>query len=109
MFESLNRQGVYTDLCTGQEKREVDFSTHISCTVEMIQINRDYDVAVIDEIQMIANTQRGYAWTKALLGLRAREIHVCGGLEAYEIVKKLVESTGDDFELVKYDRLSALT
>ena len=109
VFESLNRQGVYTNLLTGQERREVDFSTHIACTVEMIQLNREYDVAVVDEIQMIANHQRGYAWTRALLGLRAREIHVCGGLEAYEIVQKLVESTGDEFELVSYERLSQLT
>ena len=62
VFESLNRQGVYTDLSTGQEKREVDFSTHISCTVEMVRLDKEYDVAVIDEIQMIANDQRGFAW-----------------------------------------------
>ena len=62
VFESLNRQGVYTDLSTGQEKRQVDFSTHISCTVEMVRLDKEYDVAVIDEIQMIANDQRGFAW-----------------------------------------------
>jgi ATP-dependent RNA helicase SUPV3L1/SUV3 len=62
VYEQLNRNGVYTDLLTGQEQREVPFSTHISCTVEMVNINREYDVAVVDEIQMIANEQRGYAW-----------------------------------------------
>lgn len=108
VYESLNKAGVYTDLMTGQERREVPFSTHISCTVEMVSLNREYDVAVIDEIQMIGNAQRGYAWTRALLGLRAREIHVCGGLEAANVVESLVGSTGDEFELKKYERLSTL-
>ena len=108
VYESLNRQGVYTDLLTGQEQRRVPFSTHISCTLEMVNINREYDVAVIDEIQMISNPQRGYAWTRALLGLRAREIHLCGGLEASAVVKTLVDLAGDEFELINYNRLSTL-
>lgn len=107
VFESLNRQGVYTSLMTGQEKREVPGATHISCTLEMVSLNREYDVAVIDEIQMICNGERGYAWTRALLGLRAREIHVCGGLEASDIVRMLSVQAGDDFELKEYKRLSA--
>lgn len=50
-----------------------------------MNVNKEYDVAVIDEIQMIADPARGHAWTRALLGLRAREIHVCGGLEALDV------------------------
>lgn len=46
--------------------------------------------------------------TKALLGLRAREIHVCGGLEASEVVRSLAESAGDEFVLERYQRLSQL-
>ena len=35
-------------------------------------------VAVIDEIQMVKDYQRGWAWTRALLGVPAKEVHVCG-------------------------------
>ena len=108
VYDSLNRQGVYTDLLTGQEQRQVPFSTHISSTLEMVNLTKEYDVAVIDEIQMIADDQRGYAWTRALQGLRAREIHVCGGLEAHTLVQRLVEAAGDEFELKRYERLSSL-
>ena len=108
VYESLNRQGIYTNLLTGQEKREVDFATHIACTLEMVNITKEYDVAVIDEIQMITDKQRGSAWTRALQGLMAREIHLCGGLEALSVVQSLVESCGDDFEVVTYERLSKL-
>lgn len=108
IFENLNRSGVHCNLLTGQEKHEVPSASHTACTVEMINTKIEYDVAVIDEIQMIGNDQRGNGWTRALLGLRANEIHVCGGLEALNIVKSLVDSIGDDFEFKKYDRLSTL-
>ena len=62
IYERLNKQGVYTDLLTGQEKIEVPFSTHLSCTLEMINTSRQYDVAVVDEIQMIGDLDRGFAW-----------------------------------------------
>ena len=47
-------------------------------------------------------------WTRALLGLRAKEIHVCGGLEALPLVKKLVHDCGDHFEVRRYERFSEL-
>ncbi len=46
--------------------------------------------------------------TRALLGICATEIHVCGGLEAAQIVRSLSESCGDDFTLIQYERLSSL-
>ena len=95
-------------LITGQEQREVPFSTHRSSTVEMADLNQDYDVVVIDEIQMICDAFRGYAWTRALMGVRCKEIHVAGGLEAREIVKKICRMCGDDFELKTYKRFSKL-
>lgn len=108
VYEQLNRQGVHTSLMTGQEQRHVPFATHVACTIEMISLDKEYDVVVLDEVQMIADRQRGSAWTRALQGVRAKEIHVCGGLEVFEIVKNIVESMGDEFELKKYDRLSEL-
>lgn len=108
IYEGLTRQGIYCDLLTGQEKRFIPESTHVACTVELVSVTKEFDVAVVDEIQMIANEERGHAWTRALQGLLANEIHVCGGLESYDIVKSIVEQMGDSFELVKYDRLSPL-
>ena len=108
VYEQLNMQGVWTSLVTGQEKRELPGASHIACTLEMVDLHKDYDVAVVDEIQMVGDQQRGYAWTRAIQGIRAKEIHLCGGLESYEIVKNIIESMGDEFELKKYDRLSTL-
>jgi ATP-dependent RNA helicase SUPV3L1/SUV3 len=57
---------------------------------------------------MIADTDRGFAWTRALMGIRCKEIHVCGGLEAKGLVQKIAEACSDDFELKSYERFSAL-
>ncbi|KAF1314398.1 Atp-dependent RNA helicase supv3l1, partial [Globisporangium splendens] len=108
IYERMNIDGLYTSLVTGQEKKLVPHSTHVSCTVEMANINRKWDVAVIDEIQLIGDPQRGWAWTRALFGLQANEIHVCGSSEAVHLVQKFCETTGDEFELKSYERRSPL-
>ena len=38
-------------------------------------------VAVLDEIQLISDDQRGSAWTRALLGISAEQLHICGANE----------------------------
>ena len=43
-----------------------------------------------------------------LARLQAKEIHVCGSLEAEALVRRLCEKCGDDFELRTYERMSAL-
>lgn len=108
IYERMNMDGLYTSLVTGQEKKLVPHATHVSCTVEMANINRRWDVAVIDEIQLIGDPQRGWAWTRALFGLQANEIHVCGSSEAVHLVQKFCETTGDEFELRSYERRSPL-
>jgi ATP-dependent RNA helicase SUPV3L1/SUV3 len=62
IYDTLNRSGISTDLLTGQERKLLPGSTHTSSTVEMVNINRNYDVAVVDEIQMIADRDRACAW-----------------------------------------------
>ena len=108
VHERLNDAGVYCSLFTGQERREVPFATHASSTIEMVSLQERYDVAVIDEIQLIGSSERGHSWTRALLGLDAREIHVCGALDASELVEDLAKRCGDDFVLKTYERLTPL-
>jgi len=61
----------------------------------MSDLNTQYDIAVIDEIQLIEDPERGFAWTNALLGLQAKEIHLCGDERALKLISKLLESTND--------------
>lgn len=57
------------------------------------------EVAVIDEIQMVRDKGRGWAWTRALLGLCAKEIHLCGEAGGIDLVRELMLHTGDDVEV----------
>ena len=65
-------------------------------------------MAVIDEIQMIGDSTRGWAWTKAILAIKAKRVHLCGDERALSIISNLLESTGDKLEERRYSRLSKL-
>eukprot|EP00899_Mesostigma_viride_P003616 jgi/Mesvir1/13255/Mv12234-RA.1 len=108
VFDKLNAEGVYCGLQTGQEKFDVPFARHMSCTIETASVDRIMDVAVIDEIQMMADPQRGSAWTRALLGVPADVVHVCGDASVVELVRKLAATCGDTFQLRTYKRFSPL-
>jgi ATP-dependent RNA helicase SUPV3L1/SUV3 len=98
------------NLITGEEQKIVsEHAPLMSCTVEMVPYGPAFDVAVIDEIQMIADPERGGGWTNAVLGLNAKEIHLCGEEAAVPIIRELLKDTGDDFEVKRYERLTPLT
>lgn len=97
------------NLITGEEKRIVDERAPLaSCTVEMLGWSIHYDVAVVDEIQMIGDRDRGGAWSAAVMGLMADEIHLCGEASAVPIVESLCAQTGDTLTVHHYERLSPL-
>eukprot|EP00106_Octopus_bimaculoides_P014460 XP_014781902.1 PREDICTED: ATP-dependent RNA helicase SUPV3L1, mitochondrial-like [Octopus bimaculoides] len=107
-----NWYGTPCDLVTGEERRfaseDETSSEHVASTIEMTNINMLYEVAIIDEIQMIKDVQRGWAWTRALLGICAEEIHLCGEASSLNLVQELTEITGDTLEVRRYKRLTSL-
>ncbi|KAJ1271335.1 hypothetical protein BS78_06G121100 [Paspalum vaginatum] len=108
VFDRVNALGVYCTLRTGQEVKEVPFANHVACTIEMVSTEELYEVAVVDEIQMMADPVRGFAWTRAVLGLKADEIHLCGDPSVLKIVKKICADTGDELVLHQYERFKPL-
>jgi ATP-dependent RNA helicase SUPV3L1/SUV3 len=107
-FEKLNREGVPCSLITGEEEILVEGAMHVCSTIEKLDVDKPYDVAVIDEIQMISNSQRGQAWTRALLGLNCDEIHVCGAVNSKELLIKIIEDCGDAYDITEYKRETPL-
>ncbi|GFP74791.1 helicase-related protein [Clostridium fungisolvens] len=103
-YERLNNEGVKCNLITGEEEIIHEDAKHISCTIEKLDINEQYEIAIIDEIQMIDDDQRGAAWTRALLGLRCKEIHVCGAKNSKELLLEILEDCEDDYEIIEYKR-----
>ncbi|MGI5900043.1 MAG: helicase-related protein [Christensenellales bacterium] len=103
-FERLNREGLPCSLLTGEEEIIVPQASHASCTVEKANITGRYDLVVIDEIQMVADLQRGDAWTRAILGICSPEIHLCGAFNAREQLIHMIEECGDEYEIKEYRR-----
>lgn len=109
LYDTLNEKGVPTSLLTGEEVIEVEGASHFSSTIEMAKFNRSFDCVVIDEIQMITDTQRGWAWTRALVNSDANEIHLCGDASVLDLVETILKLTGDTLEICKYDRKTSLS
>ena len=97
------------NLITGEEQRIVSMNaTLTSCTVEMVNLFKHWNVCVIDEIQMIADPQRGPSWTAAVLGVCADELHLCGEEAAVPLIEALMKETGDELTIKRYERLTPL-
>lgn len=103
-FEKLNKEGVVCDLQTGEEEIINVGATHTSCTIEKVNLKEHYDIAVIDEIQMISDPFRGMAWSKAVLGLQCDEIHICGAANARVILETIINDCKDEYEIREYKR-----
>lgn len=104
------RERVPCDLLIGDERVFGGAAEHVSCTVEMAPIDCAVDVAVIDEVQMLGDRDRGWAWTRALLGIPAKEVHLCGEQRALALVQKLLHATRERarLECVEHRRLVPL-
>jgi ATP-dependent RNA helicase SUPV3L1/SUV3 len=103
-FEKLNNEGVICDLSTGEEEIINLGATHTSCTIEKVNLKEHYDIAVIDEIQMISDSFRGMAWSRSVLGLQCDEIHICGAANAKFILETIINDCNDEYEIKEYKR-----
>ena len=107
-YGRLNEAGVPCTMLTGEEHIETEGARHTARTVELCDLTNAYDCVVIDEAQMIADTERGGAWTEAILGVQAPEIHLCAAPYAQNILIKVIESCGDTWEVKKHTRMTPL-
>ena len=82
---------IKVSLVTGEERRLAEGATHVASTVEMLDTKTPVQVAVIDEIQMLADRDRGAAWTAAVCGAPASTVYLVGAPEARRAIEALAE------------------
>jgi ATP-dependent RNA helicase SUPV3L1/SUV3 len=82
---------IKVSLITGEERRLAEGATHVASTVEMLDTKTPVQVAVIDEIQMLADRDRGAAWTAAVCGAPAATVYLVGAPEARRAIEALAE------------------
>jgi len=107
-YEGLKADGTAASLITGEEQIVDEYATHISSTIEMLNFNIDVDVCVIDEVQMLHDRDRGWAWANAIIGAPAKEVYMTGSLDALEAIQALADWLGEELEVVYFERKNPL-
>ncbi len=107
-YENLKKEGVAVSLITGEEEIIDEASTHISSTIEMLNSAVDVDVCVIDEIQMIDDRDRGWAWANAFIGAPAKTVILTGSSDALDAVVSLCDYMGESLEVIHFEKKNPL-
>ena len=109
VFDKLNAGGCPCTLLTGEEYEPVSDAKVTASTIELCDYQKRYDVAVIDEAQLIGDAARGANWTKAIFAVNAAVVHICMAPEAESLIKHLLEDIQAPYEIVRHERLTPLT
>ena len=107
-YENLKKDGINVSLITGEEEIIDEDSTHISSTIEMLNSDIEVDVCVIDEIQMIGDRDRGWAWANALIGAPAKKVILTGSSDALNVVKEIANYLNEPLKIVEFERKNPL-
>ncbi|OHX14783.1 RNA helicase [Chromobacterium sphagni] len=107
-YTRLQQAGIAVSLITGEQRKLHPDATHVASTVEMLNPERQVEVAVIDEIQLLDDPDRGAAWTAAVCGVPAQTIYLVGAPEAREAIESLVARVGGTLEVRTLERKTAL-
>jgi ATP-dependent RNA helicase SUPV3L1/SUV3 len=108
IHERLLDLGVAASLVTGEERILDPDARHVSSTVEMVDLKREVEVAVIDEAQMLRDDQRGWAWTLAIAGVRAKRVVMCGSLDGLAAAQQLAARLGIPLTVRRFERKNPL-
>ena len=93
-------------LVTGEEKIVPPRAVYFVCTVEAMPLERSVEFLAVDEIQLVADPERGHVFTQRLLHARGRfETMFLGAGTMAPLMRALVP----DVEIVQRERLSTLS
>ena len=106
--EEIERRGPSCSYITGEERLIRPDAHFIASTIEMLDPTRFVEAAVIDEIQMLADDDRGWAWSQALVGVPAKTVIMTGSADAVPIVQKIAEHLGEELEINHLERFTPL-
>lgn len=106
--ERIESMGVPCSLVTGEEEIIREGATHFCCTVEEFARFRHlhWDVVVVDEVQMVADPQRGWAWVDALVSAHTPQLMMTGPALIQPSLRTLCELCEDKLVVQRTKRLS---
>lgn len=107
-YETLNENNTPASLITGEEQMFNEDAAHICSTIEMIDFGLDVDVCVIDEVQMLDDPDRGWAWVNAIVGSPAKKVIMTGSVNALDSIKKIASYLNEPLKIKKFKRKNQL-
>ena len=107
-WDRMRAAGLPCSLITGEERFPDPNARHVSSTIEMLATDAEYEVAIIDEVQMIADRDRGWAWTQAIVGVNARLVIFVGSPDAENVLREIANRLGEPLEVQRTERLTPL-
>ncbi len=108
IFDRLNAEGVACNLLTGEEAIPVEGAKITAATIEMFNAHDSGACVIIDEAQMLADADRGWAWTRAMIECAAPEMHIIGPPTARKLIEVLAKAAEIPCELVEHQRLAPI-
>lgn len=108
IFDRLNQKGVRCNLLTGEEHVPVEGATITAATIEMFNPENSGECIIIDEAQMLADSDRGWAWTRAMMQSQSPDIHIIAPATAQQLIENLAASASIDCRVIKHERLAPI-
>ena len=108
IYDRLNDEGAACSLLTGEEYIPVAGAKITAATIEMFNAFDSGACVIIDEAQMLADADRGWAWTRAMMESAAPEMHIIGPPTAQKLMEVLAAAAEIPHQVVKHQRLAPI-
>lgn len=106
--QEFEKRGMKCSMITGEERDLVEGANFISSTVEMIDYSKEYDVAIIDEVQLINDPDRGHAWLEAIVGVNAKKVILVGAKDIQKVIEEISNYLNEPLECKTFKRKTKL-
>ncbi len=107
--QEFKKRGIDCSMLTGEERDEIEGATFVSSTVEMMDYSKEYDVAIIDEVQLINDPDRGHAWLEAIIGVNAKKVILVGSKDIESVIVEIAEYLEEPLEIKHFERKTKLS
>jgi ATP-dependent RNA helicase SUPV3L1/SUV3 len=102
--DEIEKRGSTASFITGEERDIREDARFVASTIEMMDTERVVDVVVIDEIQLLTDPDRGWAWCQALVGAPAERIIMTGSPDCIPLVQAMADYLGEPLTVHHLER-----
>ncbi len=106
--EELEKRGKPTSFVTGEERDLRPDAKFVSSTIEMLNVEWPVGAVVVDEVQMLADERRGWAWLAAVVGAPAQRVIMTGSPDCVDMIKDLAGYLGEELTIHECTRHNEL-